>query len=139
MTAEHGPWRALEPVRGLGRKADRVEIGKIRADPVEGDFAIEPQVRLHKIACNTANALLSRNVEIQIDLAVVGLPIERQVAEIDLRLGPDRIVVLQPQSRGAGLGLNLARQIAGLHDGTIRILDGSWRRARVRMELPVRK
>ncbi|TRC94264.1 HAMP domain-containing histidine kinase [Mesorhizobium sp. WSM4303] len=45
---------------------------------------------------------------------------------------------LQPQSRGAGLGLNLARQIAGLHDGTIRILDGSWRGARVRMELPVR-
>ena len=45
---------------------------------------------------------------------------------------------LQPQSRGAGLGLNLARQIVGLHDGTIRILDGSWRGARVRMELPVR-
>ena len=45
---------------------------------------------------------------------------------------------LQPQSRGAGLGLNLARQIARLHDGTIRILDGSWRGARVRMELPVR-
>lgn len=45
---------------------------------------------------------------------------------------------LQPQSRGAGLGLNLARQIARLHDGTIRILDGSWRGARVRMGLPVR-
>jgi signal transduction histidine kinase len=46
---------------------------------------------------------------------------------------------LQPQSRGAGLGLNLARQIARLHNGTIRILDGSWRGARVRMELPVRQ
>ncbi len=45
---------------------------------------------------------------------------------------------LQPQSRGAGLGLNLARQIALLHDGTIRILAGSWRGARIRMELPVR-
>ncbi|QND58561.1 sensor histidine kinase [Mesorhizobium huakuii] len=45
---------------------------------------------------------------------------------------------LQPQSRGAGLGLNLARQIALLHDGTIRILTGSWRGARIRMELPVR-
>ncbi|WP_296746225.1 HAMP domain-containing sensor histidine kinase [Mesorhizobium sp.] len=44
---------------------------------------------------------------------------------------------LQPQSRGAGLGLNLARQIAHLHDGTIRILSGTWRGARVRMELPV--
>lgn len=45
---------------------------------------------------------------------------------------------LLPQSRGAGLGLNLARQIALLHDGTIRILTGSWRGARIRMELPVR-
>lgn len=45
---------------------------------------------------------------------------------------------LQPQSSGAGLGLNLARQIALLHDGTIRILTGSWRGARIRMELPVR-
>ncbi len=45
---------------------------------------------------------------------------------------------LQPQSRGAGLGLNLARQIALLHDGTIRILTGTWRGARIRMELPVR-
>lgn len=45
---------------------------------------------------------------------------------------------LQPQSRGAGLGLNLARQIALLHDGTIRILTGSWRGARIRMELPAR-
>ncbi|MBZ9796763.1 ATP-binding protein [Mesorhizobium sp. ES1-4] len=45
---------------------------------------------------------------------------------------------LQPQSRGAGLGLNLARQIALLHDGTIRILTGSWRGARIRMELPGR-
>ncbi|TPK68126.1 HAMP domain-containing histidine kinase [Mesorhizobium sp. B2-4-15] len=45
---------------------------------------------------------------------------------------------LQPQSRGAGLGLNLARQIALLHDGTIRILTGSWCGARIRMELPVR-
>ncbi|TGQ64942.1 MAG: HAMP domain-containing histidine kinase [Mesorhizobium sp.] len=44
---------------------------------------------------------------------------------------------LQPQSRGAGLGLNLARQIALLHDGTIRILTGSWRGARIRMDLPV--
>ncbi|MBW8909708.1 MAG: HAMP domain-containing histidine kinase [Mesorhizobium sp.] len=44
---------------------------------------------------------------------------------------------LQPQSRGAGLGLNLARQIAELHGGTVRILDGSWRGAHVRMELPV--
>lgn len=45
---------------------------------------------------------------------------------------------LQPLSRGAGLGLNLARQIALLHDGTIRILAGSWRGARIRMELPIR-
>ncbi len=44
---------------------------------------------------------------------------------------------LQPQSRGAGLGLNLARQIAHLHEGTIRILNGSWRGCRVRIELPV--
>lgn len=45
---------------------------------------------------------------------------------------------LQPQSRGAGLGLNLARQIALLHDGTIQILTGSWHGARIRLELPVR-
>ncbi|MDX8452960.1 HAMP domain-containing sensor histidine kinase [Mesorhizobium sp. VK9D] len=43
---------------------------------------------------------------------------------------------LQPQSRGAGLGLNLARQIAHLHGGSIRILSGGWRGARVRMQLP---
>jgi signal transduction histidine kinase len=43
---------------------------------------------------------------------------------------------LQPQSRGAGLGLNLARQIAELHGGTVRILSGAWQGARVRMELP---
>ncbi|SFN83077.1 Signal transduction histidine kinase [Mesorhizobium sp. NFR06] len=43
---------------------------------------------------------------------------------------------LQPQSRGAGLGLNLARQIAELHGGTVRILSGAWPGARVRIELP---
>ncbi|WP_308642648.1 HAMP domain-containing sensor histidine kinase [Mesorhizobium sp. GbtcB19] len=46
---------------------------------------------------------------------------------------------LQPQSRGAGLGLNLARQIAELHGGTVRILGGPERGARVRIELPVRR
>lgn len=45
---------------------------------------------------------------------------------------------LQPQSHGAGLGLNLARQIALLHNGTIRVLTGPWRGARIRMELQVR-
>nr|WP_292640466.1 HAMP domain-containing sensor histidine kinase [Mesorhizobium sp.] len=45
---------------------------------------------------------------------------------------------LQPQSRGAGLGLNLSRQIALLHGGTIRILAGPWQGARIRLELPVR-
>jgi hypothetical protein len=34
--------------------------------------------------------------------------------------------------------VDLARQIALLHDGTIRILTGSWCGARIRMELPVR-
>ncbi|TPL91044.1 HAMP domain-containing sensor histidine kinase [Mesorhizobium sp. B2-3-12] len=60
-----------------------------------------------------------------------GIPVEEQenVFEPFYRL--------RPQSRGAGLGLNLARQIALLHQGTIRILAGSWRGARIRMELPV--
>ncbi|MGX5842221.1 hypothetical protein ACWGTI_16010 [Mesorhizobium sp. ArgA1] len=93
VTAEQRPWCTFEPIRGLGCKTDRIEIGKIEANPVEGNFAVESQVRLHEIARNTANAPLGRNIEIQIDLAVVGLPIERQIAEIDLRLGPDRIVV----------------------------------------------
>lgn len=46
---------------------------------------------------------------------------------------------LQPQSRGAGLGLNLARQIAILHKGTIEILGGSWLGARVRLQLLVQQ
>jgi signal transduction histidine kinase len=43
---------------------------------------------------------------------------------------------LQPQSRGAGLGLNLARRIAELHGGSVRILSGASAGAWVRMELP---
>ena len=44
---------------------------------------------------------------------------------------------LHPQSRGAGLGLNLTRQIVELHGGSVGILDGAWRGTRVRLELPV--
>lgn len=44
---------------------------------------------------------------------------------------------LQPHSRGAGLGLNLARQIALLHGGSIAILNGPWKGARVRIQLPL--
>lgn len=43
---------------------------------------------------------------------------------------------LQPQSRGAGLGLNLARHIAELHGGTVRIVNGSGQGARVHIDLP---
>lgn len=44
---------------------------------------------------------------------------------------------LHPLSRGAGLGLNLARQIAQLHGGSIAIVNGPWKGAHVRIELPL--
>ncbi|RDL48683.1 Alginate biosynthesis sensor protein KinB [Ensifer sp. M14] len=44
---------------------------------------------------------------------------------------------LRPRSSGAGLGLNLAREIARLHGGRIDILYGSWSGARIRLQLPV--
>lgn len=44
---------------------------------------------------------------------------------------------LRPRSTGAGLGLNLAREIARLHGGTIEILDGDWRGTRIRLQLPL--
>ncbi|MBZ7926799.1 HAMP domain-containing histidine kinase [Ensifer adhaerens] len=44
---------------------------------------------------------------------------------------------LRPRSTGAGLGLNLAREIARLHGGRIDILAGPWRGARVRLQLPL--
>ena len=44
---------------------------------------------------------------------------------------------LKPRSHGAGLGLNLAREIARLHGGRIDILSGPWRGARIRIQLPL--
>ncbi|PLP59241.1 sensor histidine kinase [Mesorhizobium loti] len=44
---------------------------------------------------------------------------------------------LRPRSTGAGLGLNLAREIARLHDGTIEILDGAWMGTHIRLQLPL--
>lgn len=44
---------------------------------------------------------------------------------------------LRPRSTGAGLGLNLAREIARLHGGRIDILAGNWRGARVCLHLPL--
>ncbi|KQX31819.1 MULTISPECIES: sensor histidine kinase [Ensifer] len=44
---------------------------------------------------------------------------------------------LRPRSTGAGLGLNLAREIARLHGGRIDILTGPWRGTRVRLHLPL--
>ncbi|OCP00497.1 two-component sensor histidine kinase [Ensifer sp. LC13] len=44
---------------------------------------------------------------------------------------------LRPRSTGAGLGLNLAREIARLHGGRIDILVGAWRGTRVRLQLPL--
>jgi signal transduction histidine kinase len=44
---------------------------------------------------------------------------------------------LKPRSSGAGLGLNLAREIARLHGGRIDILKGTWRGARIRIQLPL--
>jgi signal transduction histidine kinase len=44
---------------------------------------------------------------------------------------------LKPLSHGAGLGLNLARQIIQLHGGTIEILRGGWLGARFRLQLPI--
>lgn len=44
---------------------------------------------------------------------------------------------LRPLPRGAGLGLNLARQIVMSHDGKIEILRGDWLGVRIRLQLPV--
>ena len=44
---------------------------------------------------------------------------------------------LRPRSSGAGLGLNLAREIARLHGGRIDVMSGPWRGARVRIQLPL--
>ncbi|PWK65327.1 HAMP domain-containing sensor histidine kinase [Aminobacter sp. AP02] len=44
---------------------------------------------------------------------------------------------LRPRSSGAGLGLNLAREIARLHGGSVEILSGPWRGARIRLRLPL--
>ncbi|MGO4450606.1 sensor histidine kinase [Phyllobacterium sp. TAF24] len=46
---------------------------------------------------------------------------------------------LRPRSSGAGLGLNLTRQIARLHGGRVDILTGPWRGARIRLQLPIQK
>ena len=46
---------------------------------------------------------------------------------------------LRPRSSGAGLGLNLAREIARLHGGRIDILSGPWHGARVRVQLTLAK
>jgi two-component system, OmpR family, sensor histidine kinase TctE len=46
---------------------------------------------------------------------------------------------LRPRSSGAGLGLNLTRQIARLHGGRVDILTGPWRGARIRLQLPLYK
>lgn len=44
---------------------------------------------------------------------------------------------LRPRSSGAGLGLNLAREIARLHGGSIEILTGAWQGTRIRLQLPL--
>lgn len=44
---------------------------------------------------------------------------------------------LRPRNSGAGLGLNLAREIAKLHGGSIEILVGPWHGARFRLQLPL--
>ena len=44
---------------------------------------------------------------------------------------------LRPRSTGAGLGLNLAREIARLHGGSIEILDGAWKGTHIRLQLPL--
>ncbi|MBA8907849.1 HAMP domain-containing sensor histidine kinase [Aminobacter sp. NyZ550] len=44
---------------------------------------------------------------------------------------------LRPRNSGAGLGLNLAREIARLHGGSVEILVGPWVGARVRLQLPL--
>lgn len=44
---------------------------------------------------------------------------------------------LRPRSSGAGLGLNLAREIARLHGGRIDILGGRWKGTHIRLQLPL--
>lgn len=44
---------------------------------------------------------------------------------------------LRPRSTGAGLGLNLALEIARLHGGAIEILDGAWIGTHIRLQLPL--
>ncbi len=44
---------------------------------------------------------------------------------------------LRPRSSGAGLGLNLAREIARLHGGRIDILNGRWNGTHIRLQLPL--
>ncbi|QND51183.1 HAMP domain-containing histidine kinase [Phyllobacterium sp. 628] len=46
---------------------------------------------------------------------------------------------LRPRSSGAGLGLNLTRQIARLHGGQVDILSGPWCGARLRLQLLLEK
>ncbi len=44
---------------------------------------------------------------------------------------------LRPRSTGAGLGLNLVREIARLHGGTVEILGGAWKGTHIRLQLPL--
>lgn len=44
---------------------------------------------------------------------------------------------LRPRSSGAGLGVNLAREIARLHGGRIDILNGRWNGTHIRLQLPL--
>ncbi|HEV7308134.1 HAMP domain-containing sensor histidine kinase [Ensifer sp.] len=85
----------------------------------------------HGGGCGTITVLINAQGGLEIHDDGPGIP----VAERERVFEP--FYRLRPRSTGAGLGLNLAREIARLHGGRIDILTGPWRGTRVRLQLPL--
>ncbi|NTF46310.1 HAMP domain-containing sensor histidine kinase [Rhizobium rhizogenes] len=125
LAIEAGYDLAFEPPQGrVDVEANELQIEQALANIIRN--AIE-----HGGGRGTITVAVDRDGGLEVQDEGPGIPVE----EHDNVFEP--FYRLHPRSRGAGLGLNLARQIVQLHGGSIAILTGPWKGARVRIKLPL--
>ncbi|MBB6484621.1 HAMP domain-containing sensor histidine kinase [Rhizobium lusitanum] len=127
LAIEAGYDFAFEPPDGkVEVEVNALQIEQLLANIVRN--AIE-----HGGGKGTITVLVDRAGGLEVHDEGPGIPVEehKNVFEPFYRV--------HPHSHGAGLGLNLARQIAQLHGGSIAILNGPWQGARVRVHLPLHR
>lgn len=137
---------ARETVASFGPQADQAGVGLATNAPPDLPIADVDPVRAREILANlVSNALryTPRGGRVRVDLHAEDGAIALAVIDTGAGIPPDSLERIfdrfykSAESRGAGLGLAIAKQLVEAHGGTIRASSEVGRGTEIRLTLPV--